>query len=121
MSRETTVAPVNSILFISDLDGVEVPAIERGASIWKTDTCIAFATYPEQDGDTRLILGSIDEVNPGRAADLDTTIDTPTRRLVVETAVRETIFDLAVASSKTRVALWLSHPRWPERVIIGVG
>ena len=121
MSLEVTVAPVNSIVFVSDLDGGETPAIERGASIWKTDSCIAFSTYPEQDGDTRLILGSINEVDQGRAADMDTTIETPTRHLIVETAVQERIFDLPVPNSKTRVALWLSHPRWPETVIIGVG
>lgn len=121
MAVDVFITPINSILFISDTDGGETPEITRGTSIWKTSSCVAFATYPEPDGETHLILGAIDEVQPDRAADMDTVIATPNRRLIVETSVQEIVFDIPVPSSRTRIVIWLSHPRWPEEVRIGIG
>jgi hypothetical protein len=117
--EEVIIAPSNSILFVSGSQKSEIPEITGGAAIWKTTSCVAFMTFPEQDGETRVILGRIEDVDPGRLADMDTTIETFQRRLIVEAVGREIVLETAVLRPKTRVTIWLSHPRWPKEVRVG--
>lgn len=119
--KEILIAPMNSILFISGSQNSEISEITRDAMIWATDTCVAFATFPEIDGETRVILGGIREVDPGRPPDMDTPIDTPNGRLIVESVGQKIVLDTSVSSLKTRVSIWRSHPQWPEEVRIGIG
>jgi len=119
--KKITIAPENSILFISGTRESEIPEITRGSKLWSTNTCVAFGTFPEQDGKTSIILGKIEDVSPGHPPDMETFIETPKRRLAVETVGQDIVLETSVPNLKTRVAIWLSHPHWPEEVRIGLG
>jgi hypothetical protein len=119
MRISTKVSPINSLIFISDLDGGKAPYPVRGAMIMSTSSCISVGCHPEQDGPTEIVLGKLDEVDPGAAAAFDGDLDTPNGHITISTVDRKTILDAAVPEKRTHVRIWLSHPRWPERVIIG--
>ena len=67
------IRPVNSLLFLSDLKGGKDPTPVRGPMILSTPSCISFRCYPEQDGETEIVLGDGRELDPGRRADLKVT------------------------------------------------
>ena len=119
MNPTIKVRPVNSLLFVSDPDGGNAPVPMRGKMILSTSSCISIRCYPEQDGPTEIVLGKIQEVDPHKLPAFDGDLDTPNRQIVVSTVERDTILDAEVPSSRTHVRIWLSHPRWPERVVIG--
>jgi hypothetical protein len=119
MSSSAKIAPINSLIFISDSRQGQVPYPVRGAMILSTSSCISVGCYPEPDGPTEIVLGKLDEVDPGAAAAFDGDLDTPNGHITISTVDRKTILDAAVPEKRTHVRIWLSHPRWPERVIIG--
>lgn len=121
MAASIKINPVNSLLFISDLDGGSPPTPVRGPMIPSTSSCISFRCNLEPDGPTEVILGEVAEVDPGGKPAFEDDLETPNRVLIVSTVELETVLDLNVPGSRTHVRIWLSHPQWPERVTIGVG
>ena len=120
MHRSARVSPPNSIVFISDPNGGEAPDPVWGAMILSTPSCISVGCLPEVDGETEITLGPAQEVDTGDLPDFTGTLETPNRRVVVSTVEEETILEAPVPGTKTGVRVWLSHPRWPEKVIIGL-
>ena len=120
MRRSTKVAPSNSIIFVSDPDGGEPPVPVRGPMVLSTPSCISVGCYPQIDGETEIVLGRIGEVDPGDVPSFTGTLETPNRAVVVSTVEEETILEVPVPETKTEVRIWLSHPRWPEKVTIGL-
>lgn len=121
MSKSVTISPPNSLLFLSDPDGGKAPIPVWGAQILSTASCISFACYPEQDGPTKIILGGWNEVDPQTAPAFDGEIETPHRAVVVTTVDQKIVLKAEVPNARTHIRIWLSHPRWPEKVIIGLG
>jgi hypothetical protein len=121
MYRSIRIAPPNSIIFVSDPDGGEAPEPIWGAMILFTSSCISVGCFPEIDGETEITLGPIAEVGTGELPAFTGTLETPSYAVVVSTVEKETILKVPVSKTKTEVRIWLSHPRWPEKVIIGLG
>lgn len=121
MRQIAKVAPVNSLVFISDTSGGEAPTPVRGAQILATASCVSVACYPEIDGKTEIVLGRADEVNPGGVAAFDETLDTFRRDLVISTVDGEPILQTKVPTSATRVRIWRSEPEWPRKILVGWG
>lgn len=119
MSVTKTVNPLNSILFLSDRDGGLPPKPIRGAMILATPSCISFRCFPEQDGPTEIVLGASENVDPGYHPAFEGTLETPSRKIVVSTVDEQTVLQAAVPKKTIHVRIWLSHPQWPEKVIIG--
>ena len=120
MQISRIIRPVNSLIFVSDSGGGQVPPWEDGKLIRSTNTCIAIGCYPEQDGPTKVTLGTADEVDPGLRPDFTGELVIPKRLVKVWGVTHETILEMVVIEPNMQVRIWLSHPRWPERVIIGV-
>jgi hypothetical protein len=120
MSKSKKVRPVNSLLFISDSDGGEGPEWVRGEQILATSSCISVACYPEQDGPTEITLGGTGEVDPGWHPVFAGELETPSRTVIVSTVDHDTILESTVPKERTHVTIWVSHPRWPDRVVIGL-
>ena len=114
------VVPMNSLLFISGPDGGIPPIPVWGVMILSTRSCISFACYPEQDGPTDVTLGWSRDVDPGRAPAFEGDLETPHRLVVIRTVDDKTVIKADVPDVRTHVRIWYSHPRWPERVVIGV-
>ena len=121
MSTKTSIAPMNSLLFLSDLDGGEPPTPIWGAQILSTPSCISFGCYPEQDGPTEISLGTRGEVDPGTLPAFEGDLKTPHRAVVITTVDDKAVMKMNVPSERTHVCIWLSHPRWPEKIAIGLG
>lgn len=121
MSAVARVRPINSLLFLSDPNGGEPPVPVRGPMILSTASCISFRCYPEQDGPTEVVLGAARDVGPGRQPEFEGDLETPNRAVVVSTVEEETVLETKVPDARTHVRIWLNHPRWPDRVIIGLG
>ena len=113
--------PVNSLIFISDPSGGMVPEWIRDALILSTPSCISVGCYPEQDGPTEVILGKAQEVDPGFRPAFEGDLATPSRAVVVSTVDRDTVLESKVPDMRTRVRIWISHPRWPDKIIVGYG
>jgi hypothetical protein len=120
MMIKKTVSPVNSLLFLSDPDGGEPPIPVWGAQIQSTPSCISFICFPEQDGPTEISLGTRLEVDPGTEPTFEGDLATPHRAVIISTADNNTVMKMDVPESRTHVRIWLSHPRWPEKIWIGL-
>lgn len=112
-------APVNSLVFISDVEGGEPPLPVRGSNILSTSSCISVVTYPENEGATEFILGPIADVDPATAPDFSGSIETPTRHLRISTVEDQPILKIPVPNTLTQVCVWLSHSTWPDKIIVG--
>jgi hypothetical protein len=51
----------------------------------------------------------------------DGELETPSRTVVISTVEGKTILETPVANERTHVWIWVSHPRWPDQVTIGLG
>jgi hypothetical protein len=120
MSKSKKIRPVNSLVFVSDSAGGEVPAWIRDVQILSTPSCICVGCYPKQDGPTEIMLGNARELDAGGPAAFDGELETPSRRVVISSVEGITILDSTVPKPRTHVTIWVNHPRWPDRVIIGL-
>ena len=120
MHRSVKVAPSYSLIFVADPNGGEPPEPVEGAIIQSTPSCISVGCYPEIDGETEITLGPVSEVDPGAPPSFTGYLETPNRAVAVSTVEGKTILEVPVANTKTGVRIWLSHPQWPEKVIVGL-
>ena len=111
MSTQIKISPVNSLLFMTDAGGGTPPEPVWGAKIQSTPSCISFACFPEQDGPTEITVGSFKDVK----------LASPSRAIIVETAEHERVLSVDVAREKTKIRIWYSHPKWPDKIVIGLG
>ena len=115
-----SIAPMNSLLFLSDPDGGEAPNPVWGAQIQSTASCISFGCFFNEDGPTEISLGKRHEVDPGTVPAFEGDLETPHRAVIVSTVDRKTVMKMDVPGTRTHVRIWLSHPRWPEKIWIGL-
>lgn len=120
MPSSVKICPPNSLLFVSDPNGGKAPYPVRGALILSTDSCISVGCYPEPDGPTEVVLGKMSEVDPGTDPAFEGMLETPGRAIVISTVTAETVMKTIVPGQRTRVRIWVNHPRWPDKIIIGV-
>jgi hypothetical protein len=121
MILSRSIRPINSLIFIAARSGGEIPDWVRDKLILSTASCIAVGTYPEPDGPTEVVLGVSSEVDPGDVPAFDGSLETPDRSVVVSTVECATVLECDVWEAKTRIRIWLSHPRWPDKIVIGLG
>jgi hypothetical protein len=93
----------------------------RDRLILSTPSCISVNCYPEQDGPTEVVLGKTQEVDPGDNPVFDGDLETPHRTVTVSTVEGNAILESKVPETRTHVRIWVSHPRWPDKVIVGLG
>jgi hypothetical protein len=122
MAVSAKISPVNSLVFIHGPRGWTPPLPIDGKLIWSTPSCIATACFPEVEGPTEIILGDTQEVDPRAAIAFEGMLETPQRAVVITTVDNDQPFlSFGAAGLLTRVRIWHSHPRWPEKVTIGLG
>lgn len=120
MHTSRVIRPVNSIIFICDRAGGQVPRWQKDQQILSTDSCISVACYPEQDGPTKVTLGFASEVDPGHQADFDGVLKAPNRVLTVQNVPHEILLAINIAKGIVRVQVWLNSKKWADDVVIGV-
>jgi len=120
MAASVKISPMNSIVFISDSNGGEPPLPMRGELIWSSESCVVVGCFPEQDGPTDITVGARQDVDPGYPVAFEGVLETPNRQIVVSTVMEETVLEWPSPAERARLSVWLSHPVWPEQVILGV-
>jgi hypothetical protein len=120
MRQQIKISPVNSLLFIEDVNGGTPPEPVWGAKILSTPSCISFMCFPEQDGPTEITIGPSNEVESGPLLMFDGELETPSRKVVISGVEIERVLNVDVAHQKTKVRIWYSHPKWPDKVTISV-
>lgn len=120
MRKKITVSPVNSLLFIEDASRGTPPEPVWGAMILSTPSFISFACFPEIDGPTEITIGSSNEIEPGPLLVFEGNLETPSRKIIISGVEIECFLSLDVAHQETKVRIWYSHPKWPDKVTISV-
>ena len=120
MASTIRIAPPYSLVFISDLDGGTSPECIGETCLWATPSCIAVGYLMFQDGETQVTLGRAQEVNPGGRPVFDGLLETPNKPVIVSTAEHETLLDIRVHNTSTRVRIWSNHPTEPDKVVVGL-
>lgn len=120
MISKATDRPVNSVVFLEDLKGGDVPEWQDGQLVLSTQSGIMILCYPEPDGPTQFTMGPGGEVEPDFKLVFDGTLETPSRTVKVVTVDERTLLQEPVSNSKSRVRVWLNHDRWPDKVVIGL-
>lgn len=119
--KKTSFAPINSIVFISDNLKSKPPEHVVGSLISYNESCVSVGTYPEQDGETEFSLGKADEFGDALQLVFDGIIETPSRRLMIWTVWDEILLEAAVPDVETRTRVWVEHPFWPQKLVVGWG
>ncbi len=120
MLQQIKISPINSLLFIEDVNGGSPPEPVWGAKILSTTSCISFACFPEQDGPTEITIGPSSEIEPGPLLVFEGDLETPSRIVIISGVEIERVLSVDVAHQKTKVRIWYSHPKWPDKVTISV-
>lgn len=122
----TRIAPQNSVVFVTDVRGGMPPQYEDGKLINHNEFCVGIVCYPEIDGETEIVLAGafengFSEMITGLELAYDGNIATPSKVLLISTVMDEPVLQEAVPETVTRLRVWISHPKWPEKVVIGWG
>lgn len=122
--QRAIVRPANSILILEDVRGGEVPTLEPEQfhlQAWATANCVSFSLLPEPDGPTEVTIGFRHEVDPGTPPKFSGEIETPSRAVRVVEVDDTVVCEVPVVAATTKVSIWFSHPKWPDKVTIGLG
>lgn len=120
MSSTTRLAPPNSVVFVSDANGGEVPSSMGGAVVAASGSCVAVGCRSEDDGETEFTLGTLAELDRSEQPAYVGILKTPSRRVAVRSILGRCLLDTAVSGELTRLTIWVNDPREPDEVVIAV-
>ena len=120
MAKFARIAPPYCQVLIADEISGQVPILTSELNIVATSSCIAVGCLAFIDGETNITLGLTDEVNPGREPDFACALETPRRKIAIQTAEDEIILEVGVERNVSAVSVWVNDPSEPDDVIVGV-
>jgi len=121
ISKSVTVPVLNSLLFIRDKNVRNMPEIDGHSSVWSTPSCVAVSCLPDSDGETRIVIGSVEDVRQNGNPVFDARLMTPSGQLIVENVLGERILEIGAPKLDTRVTVWTNGFRDTDKVTIGLG
>lgn len=121
MSKHARVAPSNSLLVVSDIEGGAAPEFIAGEPILSTPSCITVGCLTFADGDTEVRLAPARDFVHRGPPRWDQMLETPSRVVAVSTVMGEVILEEAVQEAQTRVRIWGNRFPEPDEVFIGLG
>lgn len=113
-------APPNSLVLITGSKNITVPDRFDNNLVVASHNCIAVGCQSETDGNTKIIFGHTDEVDPGHQPSFFGTIETPERKVFIKTIHGSNLLIEKTANEKTLVSVWANHPNEPDELRIGV-
>ena len=119
-AMKKTVAVPNALILVLDSIAGELPDGMKGSLFAATTSCVAIGCRSDCNGETEIVVGSTLEVDPGEPPQFERLLDTPSRRLAVQTVLGETIAELPVARQRTMIRVWVNDYREPDRIIVAV-
>jgi hypothetical protein len=95
MARSTVAAP-NALLLVMGQPGRKIPESMGGAGIASTDSCIAIGCKADVDGETKVVLGPAQEVDPGSAPAFRGRLATPGGKVLVRTVLGTCVLEMSL-------------------------
>lgn len=120
MKLSARIAPPNSLIFVEDSDGGEVPTSMNQTLIAATTSCIAVGCMSEDAGETEIVLGSCCGVDTGEQPAFEGMLQTPNRKLVIRTVHGITLLEMPVPATETRLRIWVNDSSEPDRIAVGI-
>ena len=120
MAKFARVAPPYCQVLIADEISGQIPELTGALQIASTSSCIAVGCLAFMDGETDFTLGLTDEVNPGRDPDFACALETPRRKIAIQTVEDKIILEVGVERNMSDVSVWVNDPSEPDEVIVGV-
>ena len=120
MSNSVRLSVLNSLLFVRDAVSRNLPEIDGNSAIWSTASCVAVSCLPDCDGQTGVTIGSAQEVGQRGNPLFDGRLMTPSRNVIVETVLGQTILAKTVPNLDTRVRIWTNGLRDTDTVTIAL-
>jgi hypothetical protein len=122
-SLSMRIALPNGLLFVRDSRVKEFPDIDdESASFWSIPTCVMIQGLVDSDGETDITIGAVNQVSQGGRPVFDRMLDTPSRKLIFEIVPGETVHEVSVPTSKTRIRIWADgRHQCAETLVIGLG
>ena len=111
---------LNSLLFIRDSTLTDTPEIDGLSNVWSLPTCIAVSCLPDCEGTTEVMIGAGREFDGKGSLVFDGRLDTPSRIVLVETVLWQTVLEKPVAGVGTRVRIWTNGLQATDKVMIGL-
>ena len=127
MMNSLNIRPPNSIVFIcdpvflSDLSRGTIPVLESGSALAATESRISIACASEQDLPTEITFGPARDVAPEGAPIFDAQLETPSRTVNLATVDQDAVVSSSVTEARTRVRIWVNHPKEPDKVVVCIG
>jgi hypothetical protein len=121
IAKSVNLPVLNSLLFIRDAATLAFPDIDGDASFWSTPSCLAVSCLPDCDGETEVTIGPPQAVGRSEVPLVDLVLDTPSRRVLVEAVLAQTILEWRVLGDSVRLQVWTNGHRGTDFVAIGVG
>jgi|SRR6185437_13325440 hypothetical protein len=118
--KSTTIAPPYSIVVIDDPTNKEVPEWVDGPVVSGTESCLLVSCMAEVDGETEFTMGTAKEVSPGTHLVFHGILNTPSSRIVIETAEGDTILESPTVSRRTKIWIWANRASRPDKVTVGI-
>ena len=113
---------LNSLLYIRDARTKDRPKVDGNGAVWLTPSCLAISCMPDCDGTTEIIVGSVSEVKKLNGMLLfEGHLETPSRRVIVETVLGEQILERDVSDTTTPMRITTNGRRDTDKVIVCLG
>lgn len=119
MTRTVRVAPPNSLIFLCDEGGGVVPEFVANKLVLATSSAVSVGCLAEMDGETEITLGPTGDVDTRGLKVFDDVLETPTRRIVVETSEGEILLREDVSSDRVHVGIWVNRYVEPDKIVVG--
>lgn len=112
---------LNSLLFIKDAETTDLPKIDGIGALWATPSCVAVGCMPDCNGATEVLMADqLDLSAPAGELVFDSALETPSKQIVVETVLAQTVLSRTVPNARTRIRIWTNGHRGTDKIIVGL-
>jgi hypothetical protein len=118
MNNSATVLAPHSILLLGDPEKSDVPMTMGTELISWTSSCVVVGCRPDSEGETTITLGSSADIEKTFTCVFDNSIATPARKIVVFTALMESLLEKAVPTATTRLVIWVNDTGEPDQIVV---
>lgn len=118
--RSRKLAPPNSLILVMDPSARDLPKEMGDSLVSATRSAVAIACRAEIEGETEVMLGTDEEIDPGTDPVFTGQLDTPTGVVSVRTVLDEDVLALRVDRPRVTLRVWANDPTEPTVVRIGV-
>jgi hypothetical protein len=116
-----SIAPTYLSVYLAGWPLRDVPYNFAEVNIPSTPDCISIPCIYWNEGDTNFVVGAASEISPSTEPNFDGMLNTPYRKLVFFDAEVENFATMPVPTVKTRIRVWIDHPRQPQNVVVAWG